>query len=280
MDIKKTWSAANFASLHGSGNDATDVKLLFVQIKNAIVGFGHPVKASCNGTIVSDGDVIVGPRDVVTPPKEGPGPRTWVVIRLSAFVELCVEFADYQYNRASFYVGGSFTGGDLNSRPRAEDEVIINRTPWWVTARGASGGAYGASVLAAEGSLRVIVGSHKQDAEVVWLFERVGAATFCSVFSGPLSAGDVLFDDPSTSAPGYVLHEVADGRVLASCTTVNEISGEHMLFPVGIFSLGQKIGYIDDLWATPTPPAKNRDELDGCVVMHGNVYPWGGPVEP
>lgn len=279
MEIKKTWSSANVIP-SASGNDATDVKSLFVQVKNAIVGFGHPVTASCNGKVTSEKDLIVGPLDIVSPSKDGKGPRSWIVLRLGAFLQLCIEFGDYQYNRASFYVGVSFTGGTVKSRPHSADEVVINRTPWWVTAHGGTGGSYGATVMSAEGALRVLVGSHKQDAEVVWLFERVGAATFCSVFSGPLSIGDVLFDEPAPSAPGYILHEVADGRVLANCTTVNEVSGEHMLFPVGVFSLGSKIGYIDDLWATPSPPAKNRDEMDGCVVMHGNVYPWGGSSEP
>lgn len=277
MEMKKVWSSANVVP-SPRGNDAVDVKTLFVQIKNAIVGFGHPVEASCNGVLVSNKDVIVGPADIVTPLKDGTGPRSWVVIRLGAFYWLCVEFNDAAYNRATFFVGSEFTGGTLDQRPRAPDEVIVNRAPWWVTARGSQGGAYGAAVMSAEGSLRVIIGSHKQDGEVVWLFERGDTWTFSSVFSGPLTSGDVHFDT-GAPAPGYVIHEVAGGNVLADSTIVNEINQEHMLFPVGIFSCGQKLGYVEDLWATPSPPAKNRDEIGSCVVVHGNVYPWGGPVD-
>ena len=136
--------------------------------------------------------------------------------------------------------------------------------------------------MAAEAALRVIVESHSSRTakrRSSWLFERGMDWTFSSVFSGPLTVGEVHFDD-SRSAPGYVIHEVAGSHVLADCTTTNEISGEHMLFPVGIFSCGQKLGYVDDLWATPSPPAKTRDQIGGCVVVHGDLYPWGGPVEP
>ena len=134
MEMKKVWSSANIVPVP-SGNDAVDVKNLFVQVKNAIVGFGHPVAASCNGTLVSESDVIAGPADIVTPLKDfARRTRRRCVGRVppeGLLRRLCVEFNDAVYNKASFYVGGEFTGGSVNRRPRATDEVAVNRGPWW-----------------------------------------------------------------------------------------------------------------------------------------------------
>lgn len=308
--LAKTWQFNVNNPNPSLGSATANCKRLIRSIKNALTGFASSpwvVVSSCNGVMTSIGDLWVSDADIVCAVAN----RSWIVLRqtgIAANFEICIDMNNADGRRATVVVSPSagFSGGAINARPTAPDEVVtLNSAAWchptmgdvpvrWSVMQSSDGEC--TRILTCTSGVTSTFAMFDKPANPVtgwgdpslwyWL-SGTGVVLYANFFTSFLGKV-VIGGTPGTTA---MLQEGRNAILFSQDTLAglfaNEVSGEWPMQPLGIVcntvGIRGRHGSFYDLWAgSSTLPAGDTYPDDGSnqfVQLGILIVPWnGGPV--
>lgn len=181
--LEKTWQFDLNLQNTISGDGAIDLNDIFIQIKNAMKGFGiSPWTVVGSSNSVSSNmagiDLLVTTGDIV----HAGATWSWIVLEQTGWnsgAQACFAFSsstsDKQWIDLVFSPGGLFTGGSTSARPTATDEVIVGINKYWISGAGLPDRQYVAHVMqSTDGASTKIIGCHDGIVSCYLSFENIG----------------------------------------------------------------------------------------------------------
>lgn len=181
--LEKTWQYSLNLQNAIAGDGVIDIKDIFIQMKDAMVGFGSSpwtVVGSCNSgsANMSGTDLLIVPGDIVHPTFFGPQ-FSWIVLEQPGWnsgAQVCFSFSaagNYSID-VTFSLGGLFAGGTTTARPTATDEVVIGVNEYWISDGAEPDRQYVVHVMqSTDGACTRILGCHSGLVSCYMAFENI-----------------------------------------------------------------------------------------------------------
>lgn len=309
--LSKTWQYNVNQALTATGTVLGTLRGVMRALVNSLLGFASnpwTCRGSSNGVTAAmdltnrwaaDSDLVWAS-----------GTRSWIVLRqtgIGSTFEICIDLnSSNAYFVSAFYSFVGFTGGSTSARPTASDETaIISIGQWTVSTDTAhklhvmqsSDGksirmfcCVSSTVLSSFLSIDV-----PDNPSMSWTNPLVaswkGAGSgFAVTLASHNAASAAVAKHSATLMTVYFTAESFGGTVLPGSTgignTVNEISNEWELYPIGLGSSTVtrrgRIGSLPDIYWKPEGVGHGdtfpNDASRTFVAFGGVVVPWNGSV--
>lgn len=272
--------------------------------------------AIANQTLTQSGGVITVPNDVNSQLGGIGTPHSWIVLKQAGFggangFQLCLDCSSVSGINVGASIVGSFgagfTGGTINARPTATDEIsFINNAPWYSSAQAQhqihawqSTDGKCTRVVMYRGTTNMCCFWHFDEAQNPvsgWTNKALAAAFHAtSGFSNTYSLLGGAQNYTCFGAGGIfsagLSFETFNGQAGGLCqatgigTAVNTFSSLWPAMPVGLcasspFNAG-RLGQVADLYWKPTGLSDgdsfpNNAATKNFIVLGNLVFPWTG----
>lgn len=312
------WDGLNRSVPLSGSNATTQAKKVFIEIKAGLLAFPTlpwTVVGSCNAVAFGlDGvDRLLTTTDIVT---SSSGNRSWIVLRQPATgLQICVEFNASSAVDATFVLSPSaqFTGGALNARPTATDEIVMRDTSTSWLRSSLSNVDFTVHVWHSQlgkNTMVAVIRTSNLQLSSLWVFGEAGGAT--SGWTIPLIGfvrGGVSADvsptmmvsntDPiKARGPSGLMNLRAIIRATRhltsgingpdysfnTLTAPNGFTSKYHVWPIGLLSMATGMkgcrGRIVDLWVGTVPPVSGSRyyETKGFRQFANFIFPWNETV--